>query len=45
MHERAGQLTFGPKWCQVPEEQKLPETVQTSAETFTRANGWKTYAG
>ena len=43
--ERAGQLSFGPKWCQVPEEQKLPETVQTSAETFTRANGWKTYAG
>ena len=44
-YERAGQLTFGPKWCQVPENQKLPETVLSSAETFTRANSWKTYAG
>jgi hypothetical protein len=29
----------------VPEDQKLPEIVQSSAETFARANGWKTYAG
>jgi len=27
-YERAGQLTFGPKWCQVPEEQKLPATFE-----------------